>query len=164
MPIKNDPEFDLTLQKDFMDIVNELVDEILKEIQDSMIREVYSPWSPTYQRLFDNGGLFDSYIKIGAQGSSNIAGYTVEGKVDQDPMRMINDPAHFVHGSFNYETDDVRSFLTELVVEGKSGPMFGDGFWTRPRDFYQPVIDWLDNGNFDKKVRQKMMSRGMNVI
>ena len=164
MPIFNDAAFDTALQNDFVVIVNEIVDEILKEIQDSMIREVYDPWSPTYIRLFDHGGLFDSYIKREAKMNPSSLGLSIEGKVDQDTDRMVNEPENFIHGSFFYQTDDVRSFLTQLVVEGRSGPLFGDGFWTQPRDFYQPVIDWLDNGEFDKKIKNKMIIRGMKVM
>ena len=169
MPIRNDPEFDAVLRADFTEIINEVVEEILKLVQESIEENVYGAGTPNYYvRYKMDGGLQGSFIMEEAKGTMSGGGYQITGKVDQDPMRMAQhisgDSSDFVHGSEFYATKDVRKFLTDWIVNGRSGPIFGGGFWMDSRDFWQPVLNMLTDGTIDRKILTRMIGRGMSVI
>lgn len=160
--ILNDAQLDAQLLFDFKGIIDEVTYKILLKLRESIEREVYDAGTPSpndgYRRLKYMGGLIGSFEKL----DTNILGRTVEGSIKQDPMTMVNDPDNFTHGSnFWNVTDDIRTMLSDIIIGGKSGDLFGPGFWRSPRDFWTPIIEMLTNGEVDKLIENAMTTRGI---
>jgi hypothetical protein len=75
---------------------------------------------------------------------------------------MEYDSATFLHGSDFYQPTDVRGFLAEIINEGKSGDLFGEGFWREKRPFWDKSLqELLDNGQIDRWMRESMKKHGL---
>lgn len=164
---KNDQELNLALLKDFRDMLDKVAAEILQKIVDSIDKEVYGAGTPSsngYQRNKLQGGLSGSFEKTKA----TIQGQQIESTIDQNPMSMVHDPDNYVHGSNDWSSDDIRDILADMIIAGGDdsvhphvGPRFGSGFWTRPRDFWTPILTDLQNGVYDKFIESEMTQRGI---
>lgn len=98
-----------------------------------------------YMRLGKDGGLMGSFVASDAK----IVGDKVVGEVYYDETLIYVDPVIYTHGSYEWYTTDISDIFPYLVIEGKSGELFGRGWWTEPRDFWTPFIEEIENGNFD---------------
>jgi hypothetical protein len=138
-------------------IVNEVSEQMLEKLQDLIQSEVYDDFPAVYERRGMNGGLLGSFEKSDA----TIFGKEILSLIDQNIMGMDIEPENYVHGSYEWHTDDIRDLLTEIVTEGKSGKRFGGGFWTRPRDFWKPFIELVENGTCDKLLVRSARKHGL---
>ena len=157
----NDDQLNAKLLFDFTDIIDEVTYKILLELRKSIEKEVYGAGTPSpdgYNRLMYSGGLIGSFEKY----RTKTSGQVVQGMIDQNSYSMTLDSDEFIHGS-NYwnVTDDIRTMLSDIIIEGKSGGLFGPGFWRQPRPFWQPIIDMLTNGEVDKLIENAMTTRGI---
>ena len=51
-----------------------------------------------------------------------------------------------------------------IVIEGKSGDLFGDGKWRKPRDFWHPLIDKLDSGQVNQIIEKAFRKHKIKFI
>lgn len=72
-----------------------------------------------------------------------------------DSSNMSLDEDNFIHGSF---FGDAREGLAEIIFEGKSGKLFGEGFWTMPRDAWESALKIID------KSINKWFKEGFNSV
>jgi hypothetical protein len=158
MPFMNDEELNNVLLKEFQEIMDYVSQNILDKIIESMDDVVYDAGTPAkYKRNRMNGGLLGSFKRDDAK----IKGQTIESLVEHDPNSMKFNPMEYTHGSFYYDPTDIREFLITIIREGKSGPLFGSGYWMENRDFWNPVIENIKNGSYDYIIEQEMDSRGI---
>lgn len=123
--------------KQAIDATTEIALEKLKRTIDEV---VYMPHNQVeYERTQD---FRESWDRTNAIIINNIA----ESTIFQDYIRMRLDLDKFTHGS-NYG-GDIRPNLAEIINEGLSGLIFGKGFWTQPRPFWDEWIDWCDKNIF----------------
>jgi len=159
MAIDNDIKLQAVLLNDLNSIIDEVTSRLLKNLQESIEKEVYNAGTPSsdgYSRNKMNGGLKGSFERLNAK----TTGLTIESKVEQNPMSMKIDPENYIHGSNDWYTDDVRDILADIIINGASGPKFGKGFWREPRDFWEPFIKEL-NTNGNKFIREAFKNRGI---
>ena len=160
MMIDNDIQLQQVIINDLTHIINEVAGRLLENLQDSIETIVYDAGTPsTYDRNKMDGGLQGSFERLNAK----TTGLTVESKVEQNPMSMKLDPENYIHGSDDWIMDDVRDILADIIIEGKSGPKFGNGFWREPRDFWEPFMKEL-NKNGNKFIEEAFKSRGIRYI
>jgi hypothetical protein len=161
MPATNDAELMAMMMGDFTLIIDEVSKELLEKLLEVIHAVVYDPFHPKkYNRLGDNGGLLDDWDKT----NPVISGNTIESEISEYPDRMVLDAPGFTHGSLYYDPNDVRDFLSELIIEGKSGDLFGEGFWRSSRDFWTPFLQLIDDGTADRIIEKAMNSRGIKWI
>jgi len=163
--ILNDQQLTAIVVLDMTDIINEVADQLLKKLKDDggLIESiVYGAGSPAwYPRQKESGGLLAAYDKTEAV----VAGTTITAEVGEHPDRMTVDSVGFIHGSEYWDITDIRSLLTEIITEGKSGPLFGnDGFWRGSRDFWKPLIDMLEDGTVDSMIESGFTKRKIKFI
>jgi len=155
--VYNDAMLEDLLLIELQGMINEVSEQMLEKLQELIQTEVYDDFPSMYQRQGMNGGLLGSFEKSDA----NIIGREIESLIDQNIMDMTLEPENYIHGSYEWHTDDIRDLLTEIIVEGKSGDRFGSGFWTRPRDFWKPFIELLENGTCDTLLIKAAKKRGI---
>jgi hypothetical protein len=148
------------LMKDMSVVVNAVVDEIIKELKKKMDEIVYSNDPAWYPRQYSNGGLYELWEKSKGKGSKSSLSYEIK----EHPENLTNEPDAFIHGSNYWESTDIRGMLAGLVIEGGSGPLFGEGFWRGPRDFWTPLIEMIENGEFEAIIERTFKSLGIIYI
>jgi len=147
-------------------IVDDVVDEILKSLKRNIDKKVYNSFSPvSYQRLGDNGGL----RSLWEDEKSIIKGEKVIGEVKEHPEKLTLNKKLFQHGSEfkrqeNWYESDIRKVLAEIVIEGKSGALFGEGKWRKPRDFWHPLINKLDSDQINKLIEKAFRKHKIKFI
>jgi len=163
MTIDNDDQLRAVLLHDLSQIVNDVAQEIFLLLKEKIKEAVYDSNDPhTYERRGEDGGLLGSWV---VNSTSNIGRGKIKATIEQDPFLLELNREDFVHGSaYSDYYSDIRDTLSEIIIEGKSGSLFGDGFWREKRDFWTPLINQLDGGAFDRIVAEAFAKRGISFI
>ena len=157
-PITNDAMLLLIIGEDLKVIIDELAKWLLEELQKSIEGVVYGAGNPSvYQRQRYDGGLIGSFLKK----DTNRVASLIESGIEQDPTNMNVDPENYIHGSLDWEMDDVRELLTDWIIGGDSGNRFGNGFWRAPRDFWTPIESMISDGRLDATFERLMTAHGI---
>ena len=166
--ITNDTQLTQAIIDDMIGIIDEVAEEIYKELQKQMDDIVYDPYATQvkkYPRHKDNGGLRGMFEVEKAMRSGN----TVISEIGENSSTLHYHPEPedgYVHGS-HYQSGgqdvitDIRDVLIEIITEGRAGRLFGEGFWRSPRNFWKPLIDMIENKKFDKYIEQGFKKRGI---
>jgi len=161
MKIQNETQLKLIILSQMKSVMDMVVDEILELLKKNIDKKVYNSFSPTtYERLGDNGGLRDLWEEERAK----IVNGKVIGEVKEKPERLILNEDEFQHGSRFWYQNDIRDMLAYIVIEGKSGDLFGDGEWRKPRDFWHPLIDELDDGKINQIIEKAFRKHKIKFI
>lgn len=160
--IKNDKELNAIMRNDLYEVVDEVAQIILEKLKENVGEYIYSHRANPdgYSPLKEDGGFLGSWVV-----NSLATPKSILANVEQDTESMVLDAEHFIHGSAYKEYySDVRESLAEIIIEGKSGPIFGEGYWRDKRDFWTPLIQSLDAGEFDSIVRTSFSKRGIRIV
>lgn len=118
------------------------------------------------EQIGKNGVMYESTGEFhDAWKSTKAVGYNNDftGKMEYDPdMIHTIDPENFIHGSNEFKVNDVSEFLPNIIFEGKAGKLFGQGFWTEPRDAWTPMLKTTDR-NFAKLLKQNLRQYGIKI-
>ena len=163
MKIKNETVLKTIMLNQMKSVMDMVVDEILESLKKNIDKKVYNSFSPSkngYQRLGDNGGLRDLWEEEEAK----IKNGKVIGEVKEKPERLVLNEDLFQHGSRFWYQNDIRDMIAYIVIEGKSGDLFGDGKWRKPRDFWHPLIDKLDSGQVNQIIEKAFRKHKIKFI
>jgi len=137
--------------------INYICDKILTELEVQMVSQGIGTRSNSF---YQNTGEFYNAWKQGI--TENVRGY-IKNKVYYDPSEVHSDPSNFVHGSYYWSGgDDVSDILPDLIFGGKSGGLFGEGFWTDERDAWSPTMSRL-NKSFGKWLKEGFYEAGFSI-
>lgn len=146
--------------KSVVDAVNNQIYEMLLDLID---QEVYDAGSPQHYVSgarfgMDEGTLRGSFFKTKAE----LDGDIVSAKIYHDYTALDHAPWNFVHGSDYWEeTDDIRPYLIDIIIGGKSGGFFGEGYWRERRDFWTPLMILIDSGLIDRLLKIEFLKYGI---
>jgi len=159
------PEFKnmVDLDRALKPLLKDVVNAVAKRVEDKIIanideyvyigrNEYYYDGSamPTYE-------FRESWKSDGAKSIPN--GFEAEIYSHYDMMRLDKDT--FLHGSY---WGDVRKYLPEIIEEGLSGKLFGEGFWREKRPFFSKTIEQLESqGLIQKWYIEEFRKRGLQV-
>lgn len=154
---KNLSELNLTIdhaQKLAVDYVtNKMVEEIKYIIPHmgigiGLLNKVYNP----------TGEFTEAWI---SEMASRTSGY-VSGTMRYDGNLISTvDKDNFIHGS-NYSGVDIKEALPYIIFGGESGDLFGEGFWTNPRDAWTEMINITDK-KFNSWIKEGFKLSGLNL-
>lgn len=92
-----------------------------------------------------------------------LAESAMQYKIFADPADIHSDPENFHHGSSLWGgkvVTDVHAVMTELLGDGKCGPLFGD---CHPHPFWNDIVSEVD-ANFDTWARAALEHQGLHVL
>lgn len=146
------------LEKDIQDSMNDVgkrAEEIMKDKTQEVVYDAGTP--EVYKRTYD---LLNS-----------IKGYPAkveDGKVivelGNDESLIISDPGNYTHGSYAYTPSDISGFIDVIVAEGKSGNLFGYGYWREERNYFEATVNELMKGmEHVKTMKQSLKQKGYNI-
>ena len=88
---------------------------------------------------------------------------SVESQISYHWEDLTLDQPNFIHGSaWDGYSSDVRKGLADIIFNGKAGDLFGEGYWTVPRDVWGEMIDEVGL-SFNKWFAEGMKLSGINV-
>lgn len=138
--------------------IDYVCDKILDELNIQMVSKGIGTHS---NQFYDNTGEFYEAWK---QGLNQRIGNFIKGSVYYDENEVHANPSTFTHGSYFWSGgDDVSDILPDLIFGGKSGDIFGTGFWTDERDAWTPTINRL-NKSFGKWLKEGFKKSGFIII
>lgn len=116
------------------------VSDIMKKIEETnrdMIQKyVYTAGSPSYySRTMDFLSAWTTEEGGGGGDVSAIFRYD-EGKIGVNTEM-------FTHGS--PEWGSAASYMADIIYQGQSGPLFGDGYWRAARDAWEPLVTMIES-------------------
>lgn len=140
--INNQSELDKAIALQVSIALGYAIDKLLDELKGNIDRIVYGAGSPNYyERTMEFEKSWETSKPV-------IKGKFAEAELFQNPMSMSLDRDNYTHGSNYPKANDVREGLADIIFNGESGLLFGEGFWTQARDAWTPTVECLDNGKF----------------
>jgi hypothetical protein len=165
LPITNDTIMTQVLIHDMGEIMEIVIKNLLKTMKGQIQQYVYAAYSSLsnspdkYQRQ-GSAGFGESWIS-----TSQTAGNIITSTLEQDLNIMSLNPPDFIHGSLHWDPNDIREYLVNILVENAWGSWFGENQpWMTARDFWNPFIQMLDNGEIEKEVEAQFVLRGIQFI
>lgn len=58
---------------------------------------------------------------------------------------------------------DIVEGLADIIFNGKAGSLFGEGWWTKPRDAWQPIAKEISNTQLEKWLREGFRQYGITI-
>lgn len=149
---KNSTEFYSLFRIPVKNALDYVMDKVLEEYKDEIDNVVYNNYSPSvYERTYDFKNSWETETMLQSKGA--------QGELKQDVSSIGVNLDKFQHGSIY--SGSIVDELTDIIFEGLSGPLFGEGFWTNRRDAWTPLIAKLDGGKIDKWFKEGMKKQGI---
>lgn len=179
--IRNEQELQNLLTDAIYNAVDYTMEKIYEENADLIDKYVYDAYTP---QLYMRTGQFRNAWRYLTKRTSGLhigqVGGGVLGKMYYAPELMDYVPEEAQHGTpsresiltMNYNEDtwnelvsnwgDARDYLADILYNGNTGPLFGDGDWRKKRDAWTPLIKKLDTKIF-KWFEDGMRLQGLKV-
>lgn len=153
--IKSDNELNSIIGNAINIAVQETIDKALVEFKETINEVVYNVNTPlVYQRTYEFLDSWESEVK------KTIGG--AEGTIGQNLATMLFNPQLYQHGS--EDTGDLRDELASILFEGTDTSIFGDGWWSEPRDaWFVFITEITKNGKIFQWFREAMKSQGLSL-
>lgn len=112
------------------------------------------------------GSVYDptgEFYEAWQQGITERVGKHIQTIVGYEADTVHSYPDDFIHGS-NYWSGgtDVSDILPDLIFGGKSGDLFGEGFWTDERDAWTPTMNRIEK-SFNKWLKEGFKQAGFSI-
>ena len=154
--IQNENQLQSAIAQALQPVINKVLEKILAENKDLIDEGIYNANTPSvYERT-------EEFREAWSTEDSTINNNHVSGKFFYDPDKMSVDPDMFQHGSNYYQPNDVREFLANLIYEGRSGPFFGEGYWTRKKELWKLLMNRLGKRRILSYVEEALKEEGIN--
>lgn len=165
--IKNESEFKRQLigssDAPLVQALNYVLSQIVIRNESVIKTYVYDKYTPEeYQRTYEFYEAWGQELKYSATSGSAEATFYYDGKniytVDKD--YAIHSTPVDDGPSWWY---DARDYLADLIYQGSSGPLFGNGPWRKSRNAWQHLLDTLDSQRLDQWFQKGCQMAGLKV-
>lgn len=159
----NDVALDYFLYNAAKKVVENVAEKVVQEVKNRIDIDVYS--AGNLRRYYAKGNKKPTYdFRDSWDKKVEESQMEVSGVVYQEYQLMILDADNFIHGSRHYKKgEDVREFLAKIINEGKSGAIFGYGFWREKRPFWDNAMKILEDGTIDKWIKEEFAKAGFEI-
>lgn len=128
---RNDEELIAMIIPELKQAMDYAIQKIWNDNRELIRTVVYESYQPTeYQRT----GEFKEAWVTDTKAFRNV----VQSELKFDPRLLEVNYDKWQHGSKELE-EPMTTYLAEVIYQGKSGKMFGDGPWTRRRNVWQQL-------------------------
>lgn len=137
-------------------IVQEILDNIEKENKEQIDNIVYGAGVPSdYERSFE----FRDKAWLVVPPTSRMS-HEVEGQFMYAPLNTGYSEAQ--HASV-VTGEDTREYLAEIIYEGLAGLIFGEGFWTQPRNAWDALLEIIGSKEMEKWIKSGAKKAGLKI-
>ena len=154
--IKTWKELERMLTKVVANTMPAVGDKTAELVKDRIDKDVYNAGTPSeYIRTYE---LRES---VEAGGKVSVSNRSVEIEVGHNPTEIgsyePNQHYSVVDGSHSADS------IAEIVHDGKSGKIFGNGYWTEKRPYMSNAKEELENGEYKKMMIEELKKRGIDA-
>ena len=163
---RNDKEVLAMLHSPIAKAINYVIDKIYDENIGAIHDIVYMAYSPEeYERTGD------FYRAWGAGNTKVVNERTVEGEFKYKPDKMSigsTDPNSSNYGQHiglagDFYGQDARPYLAELIYNGATGSLFGDGAFRQKRDAWEELNKRIGRRKMKQWMKEGMEAAGLTV-
>ena len=163
---RNDKEVLAMLHSPIAKAINYVIDKIYDENIGAIHDIVYMAYSPEeYERTGD------FYRAWGAGTTKVVNERTVEGEFKYKPDKMSigsTDPNSSNYGQHiglagDFYGQDARPYLAELIYNGATGSLFGDGAFRQKRDAWEELNKRIGRRKMKQWMKEGMEAAGLTV-
>ncbi|MGJ0846638.1 hypothetical protein ACR77J_08115 [Tissierella praeacuta] len=124
-------------------------------VKDRVDKDVYEAGSPTvYERTYE---LRESLVADDFKTSGNTAEITIKHDTNQIHSTAPNQHYSVVDGSSSVEG------IAYIVHSGKSGKVFGEGYWTQERHYMSNAREEMKDGKYRDFMKEELKKQGYKV-
>ncbi len=180
---RNDSELYNFLYEAVNDAVEEVMVKIFEENEELVKKYVYDAYAGEhyYDRTEEFLWAWNYKVrKTSDHHNLSFLSSRVQGEFYYDPNVMHYNPDKAQHGTpsesampFNTNSwaykavesawGDAREYLADILYQGKTGPLFGDGAWRKKRDAWTPLVNKLDRGKIFTWFEEGMIKQKLKV-
>ena len=163
---RNDKEVLAMLHSPISKAINYVIDKIYDENIGAIHDIVYMAYSPEeYERTGD------FYRAWGAGTTKVVNERTVEGEFKYNPDKMSigsTDPkssnyAQHIGVAGDFYGQDARPYLAELIYNGATGSLFGDGAFRKKRDAWEELNKRIGKRKMKQWMKEGLEAAGLKV-
>ena len=163
---RNDKEVLAMLHSPISKAINYVIDKIYDENIGAIHDIVYMAYSPEeYERTGD------FYRAWGAGTTKVVNERTVEGEFKYNPDKMSigsTDPNSSNYGQHiglagDFYGQDARPYLAELIYNGATGSLFGDGAFRKKRDAWEELNKRIGRRKMKQWMKEGLEAAGLKV-
>ena len=163
---RNDKEVLAMLHSPISKAINYVIDKIYDENIGAIHDIVYMAYSPEeYERTGD------FYRAWGAGTTKVVNERTVEGEFKYNPDKMSigsTDPkssnyAQHIGVAGDFYGQDARPYLAELIYNGATGSLFGDGAFRKKRDAWEELNKRIGRHKMKQWMKEGLEAAGLKV-
>lgn len=152
----------------------------LKEAVDYTVQKIWNENRAFIQDIVYNAYIPQDYERTNefrtdawdteSSSTTKVNGANVKGEFKYSPKNMISSSPQ--HASF-LNGEDSREYLAEIIYQGLAGdftgeytyahenPAFNNATWTRKRDAWKALNDWLGKNNLKKIFSEGLTKAGL---
>lgn len=130
-------------------------DKTKELVKDRIDKDVYSVATPSeYIRTYE---LRESVQLSDVTSNGNVA--EIEIGHDTNLIGSYEPNQHYsvVDGSSSVDS------IAEIVHDGKSGLIFGNGYWTKPRPYMDNAKEEMEDGKYKEFMIEELKKQGINA-
>ena len=125
---RNNQELERLLMPALEKAIDYVVQKIWNDNRELIRTIVYEAYQPEeYERTGEFKEAWETDVKR--------LGNFVRGEMKYDPRELTVDYTKWQHGS-QYLQEPMTTYLAEVIYQGLSGDLFGEGPWTKKRDVW----------------------------
>ena len=160
--ITNELQLRIIMTEAFEQVTEYVVNEIMERNRDLIERLVYSAYTPAeYERTNEFKDAWTTEVTSGMN--------VIHGEMSYDSSKLTSVPGTGQHSSIPYGDDSVREYLADIIYNGLAGAIYQPGYakhspmfkgqpWTKKRNVWRYLKNWLDEPRF-RKIFEKGMTR-----
>lgn len=157
---------EIQLRQTFLPKLSEVVDYVVQKIWNEnreLIRIlVYESYEPSmYERTGEFKEAWDTETTTSGSKVSGIFKYTPD-KLTVNREKWQHGSS-YISGGKEYETT-MTTYLADVIYQGLSGPMFGQGPWTEKRDAWNTLLKQIGKAKMKKWLEEGFARAGLPVI
>ena len=157
---RNNEQLRRMLMPKIQETVEYLMNQIYQHNKYLIEKMVYDAFMPEeYQRTYE---FEEAWTYDAPKGKRVISGNHVKMEFKYSPEELYTyDPP--IHGSVILGWGEARDYLADLIYQGDSGPLYGDGPWRKKRDAWSQLIKELGKKNFYRYLEDGFAYAGLKV-
>lgn len=154
MIARNDEQVAQMLMPSIRKACNYTAQKIWNDNRELIRQIVYEGYTP---EVYERTGEFKEAWATDVRSFRNV----VQSELKFDPRLLTVNYEKFQHGS-DVLKEPMTTYLAEVIYQGESGPLFGNGPWRRKRDVWKALNDKLGRRTLEKYFEDGMHHAGLN--
>lgn len=151
---KNNQELENILMPSLEKAIDYVVQKIWNDNRELIRTIVYESYQPEeYERTGEFKEAWDTDVKR--------LGNFVHGEMKYDPRELTVNYSKWQHGS-EYLQQPMTTYLAEIIYQGLSGDLFGEGPWTKKRDVWEALNKKIGIRKIKQYFEEGMRKNGLD--